>query len=175
MVFFFEDKKTIEDRCDVVPGDLGRTHTYQPKSSPLLARENAPQIFSHDFSDALYDMIQEASRYISSFRFDFTLLSDLQDVLPDAVLNGVLRGNEGDLTKKVRTTMKFGALGFVVYVRDEGNGFDYRTRVGDHRLGGRNYQNKGLGFARFEYSPLFVAYHGCGNELSIATPPVSVV
>jgi hypothetical protein len=101
-------------------------------------------------------------------------------VMYHGLMNSIYWGNKHKYGKKVTTTLKFGKLGCVISMQDEGEGFDFQRRI---KIIQDNYQkglipvgdrstssNVGRGMIHFHESMANIAYHGNGNLFSIATP-----
>lgn len=92
-------------------------------------------------------------------------------VFTDAFLNAGMWGNRDTPDKKITVTLKYGFLGSVIYVEDEGEGFDYLSQI--HKLQtdeSHDFSHNGGGMKKFHESNLQIAYHGRGNLISIASP-----
>lgn len=91
-------------------------------------------------------------------------------VFADAFLNAGWWGNRDVPGKIIQVCIKYGVYGSVIYVEDEGIGFDYRTQINKLQRGEQHdFTNNGGGLRKFHASLLHVAYHGSGNKISIAT------
>ncbi len=91
-------------------------------------------------------------------------------VFTDAFLNAGWWGNNDIPGKRIQVCIKYGIYGSVIYVEDEGIGFDYKTQIDKLQRGEQHdFTNRGGGLREFHASALHVAYHGGGNKISIAT------
>lgn len=91
-------------------------------------------------------------------------------VFTDSFINAGWWGNKNIPGKRIQVCIKYGLFGSVIYVEDEGVGFDYRTQIEKLQRGEQhNFFNNGGGLRKFHASGLHVSYHGCGNKISIAT------
>jgi len=92
-------------------------------------------------------------------------------VFTDAFLNAGMWGNQSVPGKKIKTTIKYGWAGSVIYVEDEGEGFDFAARIAKLEQGQtHDYHHHGGGMTKFHESKFSIGYHGKGNIISISTP-----
>src|SRR3989338_6888815 len=79
-------------------------------------------------------------------------------VFTDAFLNAGWWGNRDIPGKKVQVCIKYGINGSVIYVEDEGSGFDYRTQIEKLQRGEQHdFSNRGGGLRKFHASGLHIA------------------
>jgi len=91
-------------------------------------------------------------------------------VFTDAFLNAGMWGNGNEPGKSIKVCLKYGVFGSVVTIQDEGNGFDYHSQIKKLENGEiHNFSRNGGGMRKFNEYHGFVAYHGCGNLISVAT------
>lgn len=160
MVFLLEDIAAIEkDRRT----DLGIVEnvTYVQASNDILHGTKT--------NKAIHDIIEpfvEAAKY---YVWGGEVIGIL-GVFTDTFLNAGMWGNENIPGKKINVCLKYGALGSVIKFQDEGNGFDYHSEIQKLEKGEKHdFSHNGGGMRKFHGYQGFVAYHGCGNLISVAT------
>lgn len=160
MVFVLEDIAKIElDRK--IFTDLDETHVHTQTTDNML---DDPKLHK-TVESILYPYLNFAENYVWHIG-----LGGILGVFRDAFLNAGLWGNRNTPGKRITTTIKYGYFGSVIYVQDEGSGFDYLIQIGKLQKGEpHDYQNNGGGMRKFYRSSLQIAYHGNGNLISIAT------
>ena len=160
MVFRLESIAKIESARQIY-ADLDETHAYTQTTNNILDDPN------------LLEAVESVLEPYVNFAENYVWRSGIADVIGvyrDAFVNAGMWGNRNIPGKRITTTIKYGYLGSVIYVEDEGNGFDYLAQINKLESGGRHdYQNNGGGMRKFFRSPLHIAYHGNGNKISIAT------
>ena len=160
MVFILETIAKIESDRQIYT-DLDETRTHTQTTNNILDDPNLLKVVEL----ILEPYVNFAENYV--WRYG---IADIIGVYRDAFLNAGMWGNKNIPGKRVTTTIKYGYLGSVIYVEDEGNGFDYSTQINKlNRKERHDYQNNGGGMRKFFKSPLHIAYHGNGNKISIAT------
>jgi len=96
---------------------------------------------------------------------------DVTDVFAEAFYNAGRYGNQDVIGKKIKVTIKYSSVGGVIYVEDEGEGFDFRTQITKIEKGERHeHHHFGTGMKKLHSSKLSISYHRTGNIISIATP-----
>lgn len=97
-------------------------------------------------------------------------IGDVLSVFTDSFLNAGMWGNKNISGKRIQVCIKYGLFGSVIYVEDEGQGFDYKAQIEKLQRGEQHdFSNNGGGLRKFHESVLYISYHGCGNKISIAT------
>ncbi|MEA3514477.1 MAG: hypothetical protein U9R34_03305 [Nanoarchaeota archaeon] len=92
------------------------------------------------------------------------------DVFQDAFINAAMWGNQAVSGKRIEVKFNYGLYGSVILIGDEGNGFDYQSRILSlQEDNGHDYEHQGGGMRKFHNSRLFLANHSDGSLLSIST------
>ncbi|MBS3102537.1 ATP-binding protein [Candidatus Woesearchaeota archaeon] len=160
MVFILEDIAKIEaDR--MTEGMVVENFTHIQRSNDVFGDPRTVR----EINRIMEWYVQAAQYYVWN--------SDIHDVLgvfADAFLNAGLWGNKNVPEKRIEVCIKYGLLGSVIYLEDEGKGFDYKTQVEKLQRGEKhNFSRNGGGLRKFHRSHLHVSFHDCGNKISIAT------
>ena len=160
MVFILEEIARIEsDRR--IQHDLNETRVHVQASEFFKDTDTFRVIDS---------MLENYVNYAQHYVWDGSIISIL-GVFTDAFLNAGMWGNQNTPKKKITVQLKYGILGSVIYIADEGEGFDYLTEIGKVQRGEKHTcHHNGGGLRKFHESNLHIAYHGKGNVISIATP-----
>src|ERR1019366_9570477 len=85
-------------------------------------------------------------------------------LLREAMLNAVLHGSRGDPAKTVRCVVRARSGNLLILVRDEGDGFDWRTALG--RVAGASEQS-GRGLEIFRTYASRVRFSLRGNQVAL--------
>ncbi len=160
MVFSLEDIAKIEAERGVF-SDLTETHIYNQETANML---DDPDIIKK-IHGIIEPYLTRAENYVWSRE-----TGDMYTVFRDAFLNAGMWGNRDIPGKKITVTMKYGLFGSVIYVEDEGEGFDFLAQI--ERLsekGKHEYHHRGGGMRKFYETPLQIGYHRNGNIISLSS------
>lgn len=86
---------------------------------------NLPSDFK--FLGAVDAAVQDLAR---EFAFSQDTINDVTTALIEACSNAIEHGNKFNLDKRVEVSLRFNGDGLVARVRDEGDGFDFDSRLG---------------------------------------------
>ena len=90
--------------------------------SKILKRENEISIPSSlDYLKDVDDFVEERLKKIGLSQSD---LADVAISVTEVVTNAVVHGNKNDLEKRVSVTLQIDESEIIVWVKDQGNGFD---------------------------------------------------
>lgn len=161
MVFVFETEAKIEaDRR--IDGSMIDKFSFIQSSENIVGDLNALW--------RINDIIEEYLEAAKCYLWDQNTIGTLV-VFTHAFLNAGCWGNRDIPGKIICGNIKYGSLGSVISIQDEGKGFDYRSQIEKLLRGERHdFANNGRGLINFNRSNLHIAYHGNGNRISIATP-----
>lgn len=167
MTLLLEERAKIEADRLIEPDNTAvndRITLVQPGNT--LARGTQVLDLIHDrFLDEYLTTARRYQWYERTF--------DTFRIVSEAVVNAMLWGNYDLPQKRVFVDIEYGLLGSAIFIRDEGRGFDYRTTIERYCAGEKYFQRRGGGMRTYDESPLSVSFHGSGNIVSIATPPIT--
>jgi hypothetical protein len=164
MVFLLEDIAKIEDDRRT---DLGivENFTHLQKTRSIIQDPKA-----HDaILDITLQYLKAAKHYVWGRES-----IDFLGVFADAFMNAGMWGNEDMPGRFIRVCVKYGLLGSVATIQDQGCGFDYNSQIRKLEEGEmHDFSRHGGGMRKFHEYQGCVSYHGCGNLISIATKAFS--
>lgn len=167
MALLLEERVKIEADRLIEPENTAvndRVTLVQPGNT--LARGTQVLDLIHDrFLDEYLRNARGYRWYVKTF--------DTLRIVSEAIVNAMLWGNHDLPEKRVFVDIEYGLLGSAIFIRDEGNGFDYRTAIERYHHGEKYFQRRGGGMRNYDETPLVVSFHGLGNIVSIATPPIT--
>ena len=161
MVFVLDDIAKIENERKVEQRTVIENFTYLQPLDNITRDQDALR----EIQNIMDQYVSAAQHYVWNSGTGGVL-----GVFTDAFLNAGWWGNKDIPGKRIRTCIKYGILGSIIYVEDEGEGFDYNTQIEKLQRGEQHdFTHRGGGMRKFHRSPLHIAYHGGGNKMSIAT------
>lgn len=171
MTLILDDIVNIDKARQIIPGNT-EMHAYV--QTPEFCKEIV------GLRDDKPVGVKTLNRVIEGILDDYLISKDqyvwgngvpgLLNVFQDAFLNAAMWGNQSEPGKKIEVDFKYGILGSSIVIRDEGEGFDYRSRILDVQSEfPHDFKHNGGGMRKFHDTPLFVSYHDAGNIMSIST------
>jgi len=161
MVFVLDDIAKIESDRKFIPA-LEEVHIHTQASNDMIRDGKI-------IDKVIYDILESYVNYANIHVWGKESIGTL-GVFTDAFLNAGIWGNNNTPGKNITTTIRYGLFGSVIFIEDEGQDFDYQSRIDKLQSGeSHEYQRNGGGMKKFNDTHLHIAYHGKGNLISIAT------
>ncbi len=163
MVFVLGDRAKIETDRYI---DEGLTERYR-------FCQSSDDILTEDGASLEMGKMLETYVDVSQYYAWGKLTDGILGVFHDAFLNAAMWGNGNRPGSCIDVEVKYGLFGSAIFVKDEGQGFEYAATTESFRRGEPYAQRHGGGMWKFDNTHFHVSYHGNGNLISISTPLIT--
>lgn len=162
MVFVLDNLAKIEADRIVTDSSVVTTNDYKPEKN----------IFENPVATVrkIEVIVRDYIRFSENYDWRPKTI-EIYSIFHEAFFNADMWGTENVPGRKITTTIKYGLAGSVIYLEDEGEGFDFAAQIAKLGQGeAHEFSHHGKGIIQFHHTLFSIRYHGKGNVISIATP-----